>query len=36
VLKESPPAALVLVSGRAERDLRKSAPVSTRAAAAAR
>ena len=36
VLEESPPAALILVSGRAERDLRKRAPVSTQAAAAAR
>ena len=36
VLEESPPAALVLVSGRAERDVRKSAPVSTRAAVTAR
>jgi sulfate transport system ATP-binding protein len=36
VLKESPPAALVLVSGRAERALRKAAPVSTQTAASAR
>jgi sulfate transport system ATP-binding protein len=36
VLKESPPAALILVSGRAERDLRKPSLVSTQAATAAR
>jgi sulfate/thiosulfate transport system ATP-binding protein len=36
VLESSPPAALILVSGRAERDLRKTARVSPRAAASAR
>jgi hypothetical protein len=36
VLESSPPAALILVSGRAERDLRETARVSHRTAAAAR